>query len=716
MNAMSDEQSHILDHIIAKKNVIVDAIAGSGKSTTILSVASALTDVKVLQMTYNAMLRHEIKDKTKTLAITNIEVHTFHSIAVKYYVLSAHTDTALRHILYNNTPPRIKIPPFELLVLDEAQDMTFLYYQFIVKVARDMGGKFQLLVLGDYKQGLYEFKGADTRFLTMADQIWSQHPQLISGEFVRCSLKTSYRITNHMAQFVNQAMLGEDRMHAHKDGEPVHYYRQTRYNTERFVVSQIHYLLETGQAKPSDIAVLGSSVKGVKSNIRRMENALVENEIPCHVPMIEGGENIDEKVIDGKVVFSTFHSFKGRQRPYVFVAGFDNSYYYNAKTATKTSCPNTLYVGTTRASKGLYLLEKNDYSTDRPLTFLKMTHFDMKQSDFVDFKGMPQSIFYERKPEKEGVVAIPRHNVTPTELIKFVPENVIEEITPILDKIFVNIQVEESDEIDLPTVIKTRRGFHEDVSDLNGIALPCIYYQHMQKRWKTEAAESNILLKMIHNNMGDVRENEHRFLKKIIADMPAECTRISDYLYAANVYVATQEKLYFKLKQIESDEYNWLKRDTMIRCLKRLDSHVMSECKQKIPIFEQVLVDYAMDEEHRILDEWLRPHFLQQPVEFRFSARLDLVTEKSVWELKCTSKLTIDHLLQVVIYAWLWRTLVADERNIRILNIKTGEVLELRASTEQLTQIMVALLKGKYCEPVVKTDEEFVHDCCEVIM
>jgi hypothetical protein len=87
-----------------------------------------------------------------------------------------------------------------------------------------------------------------------------------------------------------------------------------------------------------------------------------------------------------------------------------------------------------------------------------------------------------------------------------------------------------------------------------------------------------------------------------------------------------------------------------------------------------------------------------------------------VWELKCTSKITIDHLLQVVIYAWLWRTLVADERNIRILNIKTGEVLELRASVDELTHIMVALLKGKYCEPVVKTDEEFVHDCAEVIL
>jgi len=712
MNTISEEQSVILEKIKTKKNVIVDAIAGSGKSTTILSIAKALADVKVLQMTYNAMLRHEIKEKTKVLDIKNIEVHTFHSIAVKYYDLSAHTDTAMRHLLYNNTPPRIKIPEFQLLVLDEAQDMTFLYFQFIVKVTRDMGGKFQLLVLGDYKQGLYEFKGADTRFLTMADQIWHLHPQLIVGEFERCTLKMSYRITKPMAQFVNQVMLGEERMFSEKEGEPVHYYRQSRYNTEKFVVYQINQLRSMG-AKPSDFFVIGSSVKGPKSNIRKMENALVENNIPCHVPMIEGGENIDEKVIEGKVVFSTFHCVKGRQRPYVFVVGFDNSYYYNAKTASKTSCPNTLYVGTTRASKGMYLLEKKDYDTDRPLEFLKMSHTQMKQAEFIDFKGISQTIFYERRVEKGGAT-IPRHNVTPTDLIKFIPESVIEEITPLLDRLFVKQPTDEPPkEIDLPTILKTRQGFHEDISDLNGIAIPSIYYDHIQKRCKTESAESNILLKMIRNNMGETRENEHRFLKNIIAQMHEKCTRISDYLYAANVYVATQEKLYFKLKQIESDEYTWLSRDAMIQCIKRLDSHIISECKQRIPIFEQVLIDYAMDEEHRLLDEVLRP-FFPNPVEFRFSARLDLVTEKSVWEIKCTSKITIDHLLQVIIYAWLWRILVADDRNIRILNIKTGEVLELQATNEELTQIMIALLKGKYCEPVIKTDEEFVRDCCEI--
>jgi superfamily I DNA/RNA helicase len=185
MNEPSDEQLFVINQLKTQKNVIVDAIAGSGKSTTILSVAKAFISINILQMTYNSMLRLEIKEKTKVLQIENIEVHTFHSLAKKYYMLSAHTDTAIRYILFNNTKPRIDIPLFQLIVLDETQDMSFLYFQFMLKFSKDMGGSFQLLILGDYKQGLYEFKGADTRFLTMSEQIWELHPQLINKDFVR---------------------------------------------------------------------------------------------------------------------------------------------------------------------------------------------------------------------------------------------------------------------------------------------------------------------------------------------------------------------------------------------------------------------------------------------------------------------------------------------------------------------------------------------------
>lgn len=712
MNNPSNEQQFIIDQLKTKKNVIVDAIAGSGKSTTILSVANTLNDIFILQMTYNSMLRLEIKEKTKNLKINNIEVHTFHSLAKKYYMLSAHTDTAIRYILLHKLPPRISIPIFKLIVLDESQDMSFLYFQFMVKFSKDMSSDFQLLILGDYKQGLYEFKGADIRFLTMADKIWVPHPQLISKEFVKCPLQMSYRITKQMANFVNNVMLGETRMFSCKDGEPVYYYRQSRYFTEKFVISQIKNLLTSG-ASPGDFFVLGASVKGPNSQIRKMENALVENDIPCHVPMLDS-ENINEKVIEGKVVFSTFHSVKGRQRKYVFIIGFDNSYYFKAKNANKDICPNTLYVGSTRATDCLYVLEKNDFNTDRPLDFLKMSHHEMKCQSYISFKGIPQSVFYKKNQESEQKNIITRFNITPSTLINFIPENVVEEIAPILDKIFVKISGEthENDEIELPTVFKTRNNLYEDVSDINGIAIPCIYYQHIQKKWRTSCKDENILYKMIKNNMLDSKESEHKYLKNIIKNMPESCLKISDYLYASNVYVATQERLYFKLKQIEPEEYTWISKENLKKCLKRLDSYILPECNKKIPVFEKVLIDYSMEKEHEDIDFTLNPYF--NNTMFRFSARVDAVTECTLWELKCTSKITLEHKLQVVVYAWLWKILVNDDKNIRILNIKTGEVLQLEATIDELTVIVVYILQGKYCSQVVKTDEEFIEDCCTI--
>ena len=105
---------------------------------------------------------------------------------------------------------------------------------------------------------------------------------------------------------------------------------------------------------------------------------------------------MDDRVIDGKVVFTTFNSVKGRQRKYVFVVGFDQSYFnWIARDLPKDICPNTLYVACTRSTEGLTVIEKGDRAEDHPLSFLKMTHHDMMNSSFVDFKGIPRSIFYE---------------------------------------------------------------------------------------------------------------------------------------------------------------------------------------------------------------------------------------------------------------------------------------------------------------------------------
>ena len=397
MKPASPEQTNILSHVRQGHNVIVDAIAGSGKSTTIITVAKALPTKRFLQLTYNAMLRKEFRQTLEDQDIHNIDVHTFHSLGVRYFTSEACTDMGIRRIVYEELPITQTIPTYDVCVLDECQDMTPLYYHFIKHTLQISQHNIQLLFLGDYMQCLYEFKGADDRFLTMAESLWKRETFLRSRTFISCTLNMSYRITNQMASFINHAMLGENRIQACREGVPVYYLRNSRSNIEKIVIYHIKRILAEGDL-PSDIFVLGPSVRGTMSNIRKLENSFVESDIPCHVPVIEG-DKMDERVMDGKVVFSTFHTVKGRQRKYVFVVGFDQSYLsVYGRHLPPLSCPNTLYVACTRATHQLFLLETNQWPTDRPLTFLKKTHHELIQTAYTEFKGTPRPPFGTRPP------------------------------------------------------------------------------------------------------------------------------------------------------------------------------------------------------------------------------------------------------------------------------------------------------------------------------
>jgi ATP-dependent exoDNAse (exonuclease V) beta subunit len=571
-----------------------------------------------------------------------------------------------------------------------------------------MGSPIQLLILGDPRQCLYEFKGADTRFLTMADIVWTDFELLSSKEFVHCSLKMSYRITNQMSKFVNDVMLGHQLMSACRDGEPVTYIRNNRKNIEKTIIYTINELLTNGGVKPNEIFVLAASVKGLNSHVRKMENALVEQNIPCHVPMFDT-EKLDDRIIEGKIVFSTFHCAKGRQRKYVFLVGFDNNYFEQfARTSTDTTeCPNTLYVGCTRATHGLYLLEFDQRTTDRPLDFLKMGHHEMKKQDYIKFNGMPRSLFYVDESEASRKSIIDKKFETPTKLIKFIPDYILDIITPIIENIFVAGSPME--EITIHSVINTRKGFFEAVSDLNGIAIPCMFYDSFSKE-----NPSNVLYNMVENSLLEMKEHEHEYLKKIVKELPTTCETIDDYLFLANVNNSIQERLYFKVKQIERDEYTWLSTEVVNQCMERLNLIVGGEPGAKTSEF--TLIHHSMEDAHAKIDQLLAPHF-PESYRFRFSAILDLVTDTSVWELKCTENINLDHKLQLIIYAWLWKMMDKPTKEFKLFNITTGELYTLNSGLdEELNTIVIALLRGKYDEQIVKTDDEFIEMCREYLL
>ena len=716
MNPPSEEQRVILNYLPQKINIIVDACAGSGKSTTILSAAKQYPSCKFIQLTYNTLLKEEVKEKVKELELENISVYTYHSLALKYYA-EAFDDAGLRNILRMALPPSKELPPLDILVLDEAQDMTPLLFEFIVKFTLDIGKPFQLLILGDKRQGLYEFKGSYTGYLTLADKMWENHPHLHSKGFAICTLNTSYRITNPMADFVNQVMLDETRLLACKPGPPVRYIRRETHILAGFVISNIKRLLIETKASYGDFFILSGSLKTYE--IKKIENDLVQAGIPCYISMMENRDQLDTRVIENKVVFSTFHSVKGRQRRFVFVVGFDTGYlsYYERDGYSIYECPNTLYVATTRASEGLFLLE-SEYN--QPLPFLKKNHVQMQKEGLVDFIGNPLTMVSLEKQEKEEnrKKRDKIKYVTPTQLVQFLSEDLLDFVTPLVDEIFIPMDVMEKKELEIPSILQTKAGF-EEISDLNGNVLPIMFYDHLLDR-NSEVPENKnrkrVFQQLILSQIQHFKPKTHTFLTEIVQNMPKTCETPSDYLYLANLSLAIEEKLYSKISQIEPDEYNWLSDSVIQQCYARLDTvlNLESECTSSSEWTpEKVLIHCSANEDHIEIDQCLIEH-LGDKYLFRFTARVDLWTENAIWEWKCTSKISVEHKIQLVIYAWLWHMVYSSASSassikiFRLFNIKTGEMFALNATVEQLTTIVVAVIKSKYQTKMKKIEKDYV--------
>ena len=99
MVTLNNEQRKIIYHVKKGKNVVVDAVAGTGKTTVTLKIAKSNPVKKVLQLTYNKSLKHEVREKIKKEKITNIKVHTYHSLAYNYYSNKGHKDIENHRII-----------------------------------------------------------------------------------------------------------------------------------------------------------------------------------------------------------------------------------------------------------------------------------------------------------------------------------------------------------------------------------------------------------------------------------------------------------------------------------------------------------------------------------------------------------------------------------------------------------------------------------------
>lgn len=665
----SGEQDLVVDHIRNGLNVVTDAVAGAGKTTLILLLAATFPEKRFIQVTYNSQLKHEVRRKAEQLSLKNIEIHTFHSLAVAFYDRTAHTDIGIRRIIESDCPAARALPACDIFVIDEAQDMTFLYYKLIRKFLRDLAAPVQQLIVGDTYQGIYTFKGADTRFLSLAHLLW--FPEAHRRE--KTSMNTSYRITHEIARFVNEVLIGEERIRAQKSGPSVEYLKWDIWDVHNILVPEILQLLKSG-VKPEEIFILAGSVKSPRSPIKRLENALVMHGIKCYVPMADD-KKIDDDIIGGKVIFTTFHQAKGRERRVVIVYGFDASYYdYYARDEPRNKCPSTLYVAATRALEKLIIIE--DVRKD-PLPFLKAPV--QEKPAFINWRTEPIS---SRKRAGEP----PERCLSPSDLVKFLREDILSMVTTQVESIF---QEECPANTELPEVPNkvTCGDTYEEISDITGLTVITMF-----------STEKNTLLNYLNGEKID--KIDHSFLTDAVKRCNKGLHSVSDYLYLCNTYIAVKERLYFRLAQLT--EYNWLSQQVVDISHEFMRGHLRTDFEHEGEIGD-------LDDKGRTIFTYSSPEYGN----IKFKATVDGYDSSTVWMLKWVDDIQIEHQLLLVVWAWIWNRCMLDRvgaREFKIMNIRTGQVKRLcyGGAVEAIVQ---TLLKNMFDKGSLKTDGEFLDWC-----
>jgi hypothetical protein len=675
----SEEQQNVIQSIQEGNNVIVDSVAGSGKTTTILFTSAMLPQKRILVVTYNSRLKAETRERVRKNNIQNLEVHSYHSLGLQYYINPCNTDTHLMNILRKSLRPKGRLS-FDLVILDECQDMRKDYYFFMRKVLSDMKNeKLQLLVMGDHMQCVYGFLNADPRYLGLADRIF---PSKLPWE--RCSLKTSYRITKPMEWFLNDVVLGYPRMKSVKESSiPVKYYTgDPFFKVPQALAQEIQMLLSTGM-KPSDIFVLAPSIKTQNpwNPVKKFENMLVNMGIPCFVPTSDE-EALKDEVIHGKIVFSTFHQSKGLERKIVIVMSFSTAYYFVFKEDAKEICPNLVYVASTRASQTLYLWAEAEGESALPF----LNHSLLKNNKNFERVHIPSKS--TKKTLEETKKEYDRQRLlNVTQLTRFLPEETLSQIVELCNVV---VKKKPTKSIEIPSVISTTGDRKENVSDLNGIAIPTIF--EFQTKGYTSIQFD--LEKFFIPSLRDLGEKITEQQKEWIRIIQNDPSSPSDFVKLANIYSSYISGYIFKIVQIK--KYDWL-----------TDEHVK-------PLLHVLESNVQGDRGNMDFEETLElPGYKFKNEQVQIQGRADLIDDMNLWELKCVDSLKSEHIAQLALYAFLWQETEYKTRGRRrfcLLNIRTGEVLEI-TGIENLKMIMDLVLDNAFRVSPSLSDDEFVEMC-----
>jgi hypothetical protein len=687
------EQQAVVDSVAAGYNVTVHAVAGSGKTTSALLLASAVAPAKTLVLLYNRRLCAETAKRVPLSQRGRVHAMTIHSLAYNAYhqnggipAGSSTTtgpvyDEMLVDILERDLPPaNAQYTGYDLVIIDEAQDLVPLYVRFLQKFLKDAATpRAQVAVYGDTLQTIYAYNGACSDYLVHADRYFSVTTAAAAAakEWRRHTLSVSFRVPAPIAAFINDAMLQEQRIvpapRAARGKEPAPQ-RPVHAIVNMFTPTYVVGVIKGWIAKysPSDIFVLSASTRG-RGPMLKVINTLTNDNVPIYVMESTLDPAAQDHVMRDKVVFSTFHKAKGLERKCVIVYGFDSSYFefYNG-SADPTRCPNELYVAVTRATHELVLVSAHNQD---PLPFL-----DTRQ--LADCADRVETV----KPVVSSSTAAATRKTkerafTATGLCATLTVDEIGAMRRVV-AIEETLAVPGGKPVELPSLNRQRT---EDVTALNGLCATILFEFAVKG-----CVPGGTLLMGKHNEVKFLNRAKAGRLHEWASRWPLECHtvfRVDTFLRYVAVLNALQNQMFYTLFQLRS--FDWLTISMLCAIVQNMRAAVAAvvtgpgagaagaagaaDIEFEVPVHAQVPGTVAMAS---------------------LSGCIDMVVGgDTLVEVKCVNALAPEHVMQCCVYMYLARKTQAVLYNVRdnkMQRLSVARLDDLDALVEGMVRSRVA--------------------------
>jgi DNA polymerase III epsilon subunit-like protein len=362
---LNEEQAQIVFDD-PKKNILIVACAGSGKSSTIVCRIKHLVDTGTPEssIVLTTFTKDAANDMEKKLISTfgykpAVIVGTIDSIALKYvkkYQPELLNDTTnnvgeyaiqFLNFLKSTNAKEVFLKGITHLVIDEFQDINDVQYKIIKEFYKN---DTNIIAVGDDAQNIYTFRGSNVKY------ILNFHDYFENA--VQYKLTTNFRSSQDIVSFANGSIENNDNQipKTMKSYDPIpsgirpkiHYYEKSKqqYN---FVRDKIKEYINSGY-KLCQIAILCPQ----NSFLYQLEEILTKDNIPNI--LLDGKCDVRTRIKNEHVCLSTIHKSKGLEWDIVFLIMM-NDQVFPSKKYYQDICESRrlFYVGITRPKSILHI-------------------------------------------------------------------------------------------------------------------------------------------------------------------------------------------------------------------------------------------------------------------------------------------------------------------------------------------------------------------------